>query len=273
MSITTTLHKMFLDGPHDIKQCFHGLSQLEKSDENVNLVSKFLCTETNKAFKMVLTNDTIKNISNRHSKIEEWIEEAFMNEQNENYSFLLKDSSIVWKRQKSSASAKLMIVEIEIELIDVSATHKEMFNFAIEKLKKQKEDIAHLENKKSNLTKKNEDNETKIEKMTKIKEAQEKDLYGSFLPILNEKKEQIQRLKEELEEEKEQIRKLKGESEKSKEEIRKLKAESSQSKRIHNLSSDEDNDNNGIEMIELDADSNEETSNQGFDDSQNFLTM
>merc|ERR1712141_990242 len=119
----------------------------------------------------------------------------------------------------------------------------------------------------------NGDNETKIEKMTEIKEAQEKDLYGSFLPILNEKKEQIQRLKEELEEEKEQIRKLKGESEKSKEEIRKLKAESSQSKRIHNLSSDEDNDNNGIEMIELDSEINEETSNQRFDDSQNFLNM
>ena len=34
-----------------------------------------------------------------------------------------------------------------------------------------------------------------------------------------------------------------------------------------------DNDNNGIEMIELDADTNEETSNQGFDDSQNFLNM
>ena len=273
MSITTALHKMFLDGPHDIKKCFHGLSQFEKRDGTVNLVSKFLCTETNKAFKMVLTNDTIKNISNRHSKIEEWIDEAFMNEHNENYSFLLKDSSIVWKRQKNSASAKLMIAEIEIELIDVNATHKEMFNFAIEKLKKQKEDITFLETKKKKLEKENGDNEKKIENMTNIKEAQEKDLYSSFLPILNEKKDQIHRLKEELEEEKEQIRMLKSESEKSKEEIRKLKAESSQSKSFHNLSSDEDNDNNGIEMIELDADSNEENSNQGFDDSQNFLTL
>lgn len=273
MSTTTTLHKMFLDSSHYNKQYFHGLSQLEQRDEAINLESKFLCIETNKAYKMVLTNDNIMNLSNRHSKIVEWIQEAFMNEHNENYSFLLKDNSIVWKRQKSSASAKLMIVEIKVEPIDVGATHKEMFNFTIERLKEQKNKIAHLEKDTNKLTYEKKDNTIKIEKMTKIKEAQENDLYSSFLQILNEKKEQIRRLKEELEEGKEEISVLKGESEKSNKEIRKLKAGSSQSKSIHNLSSDEDNDNNGIEMIALDSEINEETSNQMFDDSQNFLNM
>ena len=201
---------------------------------------------------MVIYKEVIASLKKQQPKIEEWIQEAFLSEENEGYLFSLKDEDkLIWKKQTNS-NIKLTITEIKVESINVIATHKEMFDVTIGKLKEAKSEISLFKNKSNKLSDEKKALIVRMEQMTREKLSQESDLYSHFLPILNAKKDYIRQLEED-------VKILKTSKNPS-------SSQGSESKTIHTVSSSDEED------VLLDNPQDKEKSME-LDDSQNFLNL
>lgn len=234
------LHKMNV---LESDEFFHAFSETDQDD---NLTTKFVTCESNQAFQATISKKLVTNLKKDHPKVQDWISEAFLSGEANDYFFKLEDNKLIWMKQAKSILLK--ICELTIIPIDVIATHHEMFSIAVKDLNETKTKRSHFENKSNILSEKNKELLIRMDQMSKAKNELETDLYSHFLPILNAKKERIRELE------------------------KKCRQADNDSQTINNTSSAAHTISSSDDDIE-DSDHNISTANKSLDNSQNFLNL
>lgn len=125
------------------------------------------------------------------------------------YSAVKKGSSmeLTWKKHILSDNIKFLLGSVTMSLCrDQGAT--KLLDFAVSALEENQQEIRDLQKENSRLSSERQGALARLEKCANLQEDIEKDLFGKFKVVLNEKKAKIRRLMEQLNSVSEQLHNL-----------------------------------------------------------------
>ena len=113
--------------------------------------------------------------------------------ESDKYTFSIDEDQLVWK--KVAGLAKMTLVKIELTEKPFLETQKSFFEFLINENKQLQSTNDNLQRKQESLVLSLKQSHATLEVFEKEKNEMEERLYSKFLPILNSKKDEILRLK------------------------------------------------------------------------------
>ena len=113
--------------------------------------------------------------------------------ESDKYTYSIDEDQLVWK--KVAGLAKMTLVKIELTEKPFLETQKSFFEFLINENKQLQSTNDNLQRKQESLVLSLKQSHATLEVFEKEKNEMEERLYSKFLPILNSKKDEILRLK------------------------------------------------------------------------------